>query len=105
MSNDVNPPSAQRIRVKYEELSAVYASQVILNSTGEELFLDFSSGVITDPASKESLLPIHTRIAMSGSGARRLLTALQQLLNRSDSSSPTPVAGTDQAALPKISLS
>ncbi len=75
-------PKSVKIRVKYDELSAKYASQVLLNHSAEEIFFDFSSGVITDPASGESLLPVHTRIAMTPVAARRLLQALEQTLNQ-----------------------
>lgn len=73
----------QRIRIKYEQLSAKYANQVILNGSPEELFLDFSSGPIQDPDTGETIVPVHTRIAMSPSAARRLLSALQQSIQRS----------------------
>ena len=76
-------PKSVKIRVKYDELSAKYASQVLLNHSAEEIFFDFSSGTITDPASGESLLPVHTRIAMTPAAARRLLQALEQTLNAS----------------------
>ena len=81
-------PNQMKIRVKYDELSAKYASQVLLNHSAEEIFLDFSSGVITDPGSGESLLPVHTRIAMTPAAARRLLQALEQTLNQRTPAAP-----------------
>jgi len=73
----------QKIRVRYEKREALYANQVILNGSPEELFLDFSSGPVSDPDSGETVVPVHTRIAMSPSAARRLLSALQQSIQRS----------------------
>ncbi|MGE9291065.1 MAG: DUF3467 domain-containing protein [Puniceicoccales bacterium] len=74
--------SGKKVRLQYEEHSAKYASQVVLNGTKEEVFLDFSSGPIPGN-NAETIVPIHTRIAMSHSAARRLLSALQQTLVRS----------------------
>lgn len=74
--------SSRKIRIKYEELSAKYANQVVLNGSADEIYLDFSSGPVPDPQSGESMIPIHTRIAMSHGAARRLLAALQQTLMR-----------------------
>ncbi len=85
MADTKNTPSKpQRIKIKYEELSVRYANQVVLNGSSEEVFLDFSSGPVPDPVTGESLIPIHTRIAMTPGGARRLLAALQQTLKRVD---------------------
>lgn len=76
--------SSKKIKIKYEDLSAKYANQVVLNGSAEEIYLDFSSGPVPDPNTGESLIPIHTRIAMSHGAARRLLAALQQSLKRID---------------------
>ena len=75
--------SKQKIRVSYDTREALYANQVILNGSPEELFLDFSSGPIQDPDTGETIVPVHTRIAMSPPAARRLLSALQQSIQRS----------------------
>lgn len=85
-TNEQSPVPAKRIRIKYDEMSARYANQVVLNGTAEEILLDFSSGPVPDPVTGESLIPIHTRIAMSHGGARRLLAALQQSLKRIEAS-------------------
>ncbi len=77
-----SPDPKTRIRVEYEDKKALYANQVILNGSPEELFLDFSSGPIQDPETGETLVPVHTRIAMSPAAARRLMAALQQSLRR-----------------------
>ena len=60
----------QQIKVRYNETSALYASQFIVNTSGEDLIINFSSGPITDPAGGESILPVHTRMAMTINGAR-----------------------------------
>jgi uncharacterized lipoprotein YmbA len=100
MSKPENAAGQQsvKLKVKYEELSAKYANQVVLNASAEEIYLDFSSGVIPDPATGEHTMPIHTRIAMSHNAARRLSQALQQALTRS---APKTDA-TQHASLPPL---
>lgn len=69
-----------KLKVRYEDMSAKYASQVILNTTQEEFLLDFSSGVVPDPNTGDPCVPIHTRVAMSMSGAKRLHSLLGKAL-------------------------
>lgn len=69
------------IRVKYDESKASYASQALVQASAEEVFLDFSSSIITDGTGAR-VMPIHTRIALSHAAARRLLSALGQTLQR-----------------------
>ena len=69
-------PDTTKLKVRYEEMAAQYASQVILNTTKEEFLLDFSSGVVPDPVTGEPCVPVHTRVAMSLSGAKRLYSLL-----------------------------
>jgi len=90
-----------KLRIKYEELSAKYANQVIVNSTPEELYLDFSSGAISDPGSSDSVIPIHSRIAMSIPAARRLTQALHQTLIRLDAQN-AKAKDDRSASLPKL---
>lgn len=80
--------------VRYDELMARYANQVALRSTPEEIFLEFSSGVIPDPTTGQPLMPVHTRIAMTHAAARRLAEILTQTLSRPQPGmSQTPAAG------------
>ena len=72
----------QQIKVRYNETSALYASQFIVNTSGEDLIIYFSSGPITDPAGGESILPVHTRMAMTINGARRLHSVLENILGK-----------------------
>ncbi len=73
-------PAQKQIGVRYDEFMARYANQVLLRSTPEEVFLEFSSGVIPDPGSGQPLMPVHTRIAMSHAAAKRLAEMLSQTL-------------------------
>ena len=91
--------TTQQVKVRYNETSALFASQFIINTTSEDLTLNFSSGSITDPASGETLLPIHTRIAMTASAARRLHQVLGSVLSQMQAGG-VPAAA--QAQLPKM---
>lgn len=93
--------SQQQIKVRYNETSALYASQFIVNTSNEDLTINFSSGPITDPASGESILPVHTRMAMTINGARRLHAVLGNILKKqADAASGIPEAA--QAKVPEI---
>lgn len=80
MSN-TNTKDKAEIRVKYDVSQAVYASQALVQAGAEEVFMDFSSSIVTD-SNGARVMPIHTRVAMSHAAARRLLTALGQTLQR-----------------------
>jgi hypothetical protein len=66
------------LQIKYEDMTARYANHVLLNTGQEELYLDFSSGIVIDRAVGVSVMPIHTRIAMTPSGVVRLWQLLGQ---------------------------
>lgn len=91
----------QQIKVRYTETSALYASQFIVNTSGEDLTINFSSGPITDPASNETILPVHTRMAMTMNGARRLYDVLGNILNK-QAASATNIPEAAQAKVPDI---
>jgi hypothetical protein len=81
MPND--PKSSQvKIQVKYEDMTARYANQIVLTTGQEEVYLDFSSGIIPDQAGGTSVLPIHTRIAMPHSALKRFHQMLTQLFSK-----------------------
>jgi hypothetical protein len=90
----------QQIKVRYNETSALYASQFILNTSDEDITINFSSGPMSDPAGNETVLPVHTRIAMSKQGAVRLYKILAQVLSEQKGKKGTPE--TSQAKLPKL---
>ncbi len=100
-SNPTDSNQQRKIKVKYDEYSARYANQTVITGSTDEVFLDFSSGPVPDSGTGESLLPIHTRIAMSPAGARRLLAALQQTLKRIESNA-AEANGVQRASLPPV---
>ena len=90
--------TTQQVKVRYTDTSALFASQFMINTTTEDLTLNVSSGPIPDPASGETLLPIHTRIAMTPAAARRLYQVLGSVLSQHQGGIPSEA----QAQLPKI---
>lgn len=97
MANE--PASKQiKIQVKYEDMTARYANQVVLTTGQEEIFLDFSSGLILDQGSGVSTLPIHTRIAMTAAGVKRLHQVLGQLLSKAQPPKSGLMASTGPSA-------
>jgi hypothetical protein len=81
MSNVPAQPQQQQVnlQIRYDELQTKYANQVLLNPTAEEIYLDFSPGVVnTGPG--QAVLPITSRIVMTPTGALRLHQALGQAL-------------------------
>ncbi len=66
------------VQIKYDDMTARYASHALLNNGNEEVYIEFSSGVVVDRASGGAVLPIHTRIAMTPAGVVRLWQLLGQ---------------------------
>lgn len=103
MSNETPAPVPQQqsipLQIKYEDMTARYANHVLLNTGQEELYLDFSSGIVIDRAAGASVMPIHTRIAMTPAGVVRLWQLLGQAVQnfqviqtgQQQPQAPTPV--------------
>jgi hypothetical protein len=77
MSNQ--PSNQQVLQVRYDDLKASYANHVLVSVGAEEVYLDFTSGIVADRPGV-STLPIHTRIAMTPSGVVRLTQLLSQTI-------------------------
>src|SRR5436190_24024421 len=77
MSNQ--PSNQQVLQVRYDDLKASYANHVLVSVGAEEVYLDFTSGIVADRPGV-SALPIHTRIAMTPSGVVRLTQLLTQTI-------------------------
>jgi len=80
MSNPTTSGQGQQshtIQVRYEDHTARYANHVLVSVGAEEVYLDFTSGVVPDRPGASSM-PIHTRIAMTPSGIVRLAQLLTQ---------------------------
>lgn len=84
--SDNNVP--QQPNIHFEETTALYASQFVISATGEEVIINFSSGNQSDAKTGESYLPVHTRIAMTSTGARRLANLVNQALSATTTSQP-----------------
>ena len=69
------------LQLRYDDHTARYANHALVSVGGEEVYLDFTSGIVSDrPGS--SVMPIHTRIAMTPSGVARLAQLLAQTVQR-----------------------
>src|SRR5580700_501835 len=77
MSNQ--PSNQQVLQVRYDDLKACYANHVLVSVGAEEVYLDFTSGIVADRPGV-SVMPIHTRIAMTPSGVVRLTQLLTQTI-------------------------
>src|SRR5213080_1681923 len=97
MPNDPKPSNV-KIQVKYEDMTARYANQIVLTTGQEEVFLDFSSGIIPDQAGGTSVLPIHTRIAMPPNALRRFHQMLSQYFAKAQEQRPAAAAAAAAAA-------
>lgn len=75
-------PESNKYVVKYDNTSALFASQTIVNAGSEEVIVDFSSGPV--PGQDHAVLPIHTRVAMTKEGAKRLARLLDQATKASN---------------------
>jgi len=90
----------QQIKVRYNETSALFASQFIVNTSAEDVTINFSSGPLSDPATGDTILPVHTRMAMTREGARRLHAVLSNVLGDQENKDKIPANA--QAKLPDI---
>lgn len=104
MTDKAKPETQQQpqgIRVRYDETTAQYASQFLVTMGEDEIILNFSSGMMPDPRSGEAYLPVHTRIALTSSSARKLAALLNQVLSQSPRPGATAPANAE-AKLPSM---
>ena len=80
------------VRLRYDKMETMFASQFIVNASREEIILNLSPGYIAEPGSKERLLPIQTRIAMTPQGAARLVQTLSTVLRNTYGTKPAEEA-------------
>ncbi len=101
MSNDPLANQQQiNLQIRYDDLTARYSNHALVSVGNEEVYLDFTSGIVADRPGV-SVLPIHTRIAMTPSGVVRLAQLLAQTVQRFQvvqvqpppQTPPTPVEG------------
>jgi len=68
------------VRIRYDSMETLFASQFIVNASREELILNLSPGYIAEPGTNDRLLPIQSRIALTPQGAARLVATLNKVL-------------------------
>ncbi len=76
MSEETKIPQLQ---LRYEQTTALYASQFVISTNGEEVIINFSSGGLADKG--KAYLPVHTRIALTTTGAKNLANLITQALS------------------------
>ena len=81
-------PEKVNVRVRYDSMDTLFASQFIVNASREEIVLNLSPGYITEPGTNDRLLPIQTRIAMTPQGAARLIKTLSTVLQNTYGTKP-----------------
>jgi hypothetical protein len=72
---------SQQLKLRYEQTTALYASQFVITANGDEVIVNFSSGSLPDSENGDSILPIHTRIALTANGAKKLANLINQALS------------------------
>lgn len=84
---------SQQLQLRYEQTTALYASQFVITSGGDDVIINFSSGGMPDSKSGGTYLPVHTRIALTPARARKLANLIEQALS---ANVPTPVTNETQ---------
>ncbi len=94
---------ALSLDVRYGQQAALYSSQFMLNAGVEEVTLECSSGIeVTDD---QTVVPVHTRLAMTWGGVERLHALLKETLDqraKSGAPIPSPHIRNDAAKLPSF---
>lgn len=80
------------VRVRYDSMETVFASQFIINASREEIILNLSPGYIVEPGTNDRLLPIQSRVAMTPQGAARLVATLSKVLKNTYGAKPAEEA-------------
>ena len=83
------------MHVRYDTMETQFASQFIVNSTREEIIVNFSPGAIADPQTGQQMLPVNTRIAMTPQGAARLAQTLSSALKNMQAALAGKEGGSD----------
>ena len=91
-------PDTPKVRVRYDNVSVEFGSQFMINAHGDEIVINVSPGFIVDPQTSERMMPIQTRIAMTRSGAARLVNVLSAALKGPQSETPSEQTTADEAA-------
>ena len=73
-------PEQVNVRIRYDSMDTAFASQFIVNASREEVILNLSPGYIAEPGTKDRLLPIQSRVALTPQGAARLVATLGKVL-------------------------
>jgi hypothetical protein len=87
-------------RLVFDQLPALYSSQFRVSAADDLVMVDCSPGVLPDRQSGESVMPVHTRLAMTWTAVERLATVLNQALGQRDDRACDPTPPTPLATVP-----
>lgn len=85
-----NTPNVQ---ILYETTGATLANQILVNSGMDQIILDFSTGVISDPGSDRHILPIQNRVAMTPANAVKLVQTLSGVIQQINEANRAAMSG------------
>lgn len=72
------------MEIRYDKRAPVRAQEFVLNSFTDQLLLDCASGVARAADGSKSIMPVHTRIAMTWKTAQRLSRVLNKAIQEHD---------------------
>lgn len=81
-SMELEQHNKPNVRILYEKTDATFVNQVIVNSGRDQIILDLSTGIISDQATGNHVLPIQQRIAMTPANAANLVQTLSNVLRQ-----------------------
>ena len=99
-----NTAATQPMSISFHGLPTLFASQFMLSAGDEQVMLDCSPGVMIDPTTGCSNLPIQTRLAMSWQAAERLRSLLTQALQQRETMLKPTAAAPTKPVQPPMSL-
>ena len=96
--------SVKNMDVRHGQQPALYTSQFLISAGVEEVILDCVSG-IENGSNESTVIPVHTKLALSWGSAERLASLLNQALSQRPAGTPVPApnVATHAAKLPTFS--
>lgn len=90
-TTSVLPTAGSSLTVHHEPSAALYTREFLVHLSDDEVILDCSSGIVRDATG--SVLPVHTRLALTPGGLRRLHELLTRALAEvAGEATPAPAA-------------
>ena len=71
-----------QIRLNLSSASVDYVGEFSIQSTSEEIFLNFAASLFPGSTNNEIVLPVHTRLAINYKNAKRFNEVLEKVLSK-----------------------